>query len=429
MMVAISMPYAKTRRIGRMMVPDRQGDDCWSRRALLGSGAAAMGALVAGCSGSGATPRSVPVPTPSPTPAAVPSPGLNAVAAARGMRFGSAFAWSAAGADAGSFANPNYAALLQGECGVLVPENEMKWQALRPSATEFRFDRFDAMVDYARVNGLALRGHTLLWHSERWFPAWLNAYDFGASPAAEAERLVMEHIRTVTTRYGTRIGSYDVVNEAVDNSTGAMRETSLSRAMGSAEAVLDVAFNAARRHAPHAELVYNDFMSLEPRNERHREGVLRLLQGFRARGTPVDALGVQSHLGIDGNTDVAALVAAQTPAWRAFLDAVTGMGYRLVITELDVRDRGLPADNAVRDAAVAGLTRSYLDLMLSYPQLTDVLAWGMSDRYTWLRGFEVKPGDLPARALPYDDGFRAKPMRTAIAEAFAAAPARPAQPA
>ena len=31
-------------------------------------------------------------------------------------------------------------------------------------------------------------------------------------------------------------------------------------------------------------------------DETHMRGVLKLLEGFRKRGTPVDALGVQSHI-------------------------------------------------------------------------------------------------------------------------------------
>ncbi|MBL7471024.1 endo-1,4-beta-xylanase, partial [Escherichia coli] len=68
--------------------------------------------------------------------------GLNAVARTKGMRFGSCFAWSPPGADRGSFANPEYAALLKRDCGVLVPENEFKWQAIRPDAKTFDLDHF-----------------------------------------------------------------------------------------------------------------------------------------------------------------------------------------------------------------------------------------------------------------------------------------------
>ena len=400
-----------------------RADSALDRRMLLGTASAAgIAALLGGCATNG------PAVTSGLSAAPPEAAGLHAIGTARNINFGSAVAWAPPGVDAASFTNPAYAALLRAECGVLVAENEMKWQALRPSARQFDFARFDAMAAWAMEQGMKLRGHTLLWHYDRWFPEWLNSYDYGARPVAEAERLLATHVRTVTERYGTRIASYDVVNEAVDPDTGILRETSLSRAAGSAEAVLDLAFRTARAHAPHAELVYNDYMSWEPGNERHQEGVLKLLQGFRTRGTPVDALGVQSHLAIfDSGVPVPELVQRQGPAWRAFLDAVVAMGYRLVITELDTRDRGLPADTATRDAGVAAYTGGYLDLMLSYPQLTDVIAWGLSDRHGWLRGFDPRPDGLPTRGLPYDSELRAKPMRAAIARAFTAALVRPAR--
>jgi endo-1,4-beta-xylanase len=362
-------------------------------------------------------------PTPTPTATGLNPASLQAVAAARGMRLGSCFAWGAAGADRGSFANPAYAALLTRDCGLLVPENEMKWQAIRPSATSFDFARFDAMVDWADANRLPVRGHNLLWHQPKWMPRWEESHDFGATPARAAERLLVEHITTVCKRYGTRIVSYDVVNEAVTPADGTLYQTALSRALGGPEATLDLAFHTARAAAPHAQLVYNDYMSWEPGNANHRAGVLKLLEGFKARGVPVDALGVQSHivtLGVDTRTRVAAVEGE----WRRFLDAVTAMGYGLVITELDVRDNNLPAEITTRDQAVADYTRAYLDVMFTYPKLHDILLWGMTDRYSWIEGFEPRPDKARRRPCPYDDAFVAKPMRAAIAAAIAAAPAR-----
>ena len=69
---------------------------------------------------------------------------------------------------------------------MIVPENEMKWQWTRPGPEAFDFARMDAIADWARAHGQAVRGHTLLWHRPRWFPDWLNAYDYGANPAREA---------------------------------------------------------------------------------------------------------------------------------------------------------------------------------------------------------------------------------------------------
>jgi len=385
--------------------------------------ACSSGGSAAGSIGS-APPLAGPSPTPSPSPTAVgPTPSLEAAAKAKGMRFGSAFAYGAAGSDTGSFANPRYAALLEAECGLLVPENEMKWQALRPSPTSFDFARFDAMMAYAEAKGLAVRSHNLLWHQPKWMPAWEESYDFGANPATEAARLLTTHIQTVLRRYGTRIGGYDVVNEAVNNTDGTLYATALSRALGGAEPTLDLAFRTARAEAPHAQLVYNDYMSWEPGNAIHRAGVLKLLEGFRARGVPVDALGVQSHI-ITQGTDSAGSVTQLQGEWRRFLDAVTAMGYKLLITELDVRDDKLPADPVARDRAVADFTRGYLDVMFTYPQLSDVLVWGMSDRYSWIEGFEPRADGAKRRPCPYDVQFTVKPMRTAIAAAFQEARAR-----
>ncbi|MFN3945831.1 MAG: endo-1,4-beta-xylanase [Allosphingosinicella sp.] len=344
--------------------------------------------------------------------------GLDTIARRSGRRFGSSVGGGSAGTITGSFADPRYRALLVAECGALVHENELKWSSIRPSPTSFDFGAPDSILAFAEEHGLAMRGHTLLWHHPDWFPNWVASYDFGARPAAEAERMIREHVATVCRRYGTRIYSYDVVNEAVHNWRGDMRETAFSRAMGSAEAVVDLAFRTARETAPHAQLVYNDYMAWEPWNEVHRTGVLRLLEGFRRRGVPVDALGVQSHIGTENSDDSIGFGAAQEQAWRRFIDEVVGMGYDLVITEFDVHDKGLPADVPTRDRAVADYARAYLDLMLSYPQMGDILVWGMTDRYSWLQDRWVRPDGLPKRVAPYDADFQPKPLRAAIADAL-----------
>ncbi|VXC92921.1 endo-1,4-beta-xylanase [Sphingomonas sp. 8AM] len=353
--------------------------------------------------------------------AAAVDEGLDKTARRNGFRFGSALSARANGASAD---NTAYAALLRTDCGLLVAENEMKWQHLRPAPRQFDFAAFDRIVAWGMQNRMAVRGHNLLWQRRKWMPAWLEKYDFGARPVPAASAILVEHIATVTGRYGKRIASYDVVNEAVTPETGALEETALSRALGGTEATLDLAFRTAHEHAPHAELVYNDYMSWEPGNAAHRAGVLRLLEGFRRRGVPVHALGVQSHI-VTAGPDTSGSARAYERDWRQFLDAVTGMGYRLLITELDVRDNGLPADPVARDRGVADYARRYLDVMFAYPQLRDVVAWGLCDRFSWIGPFEPRPDKAARRPCPYDADYRAKPLRMAIAQALAAAPSRP----
>jgi endo-1,4-beta-xylanase len=348
------------------------------------------------------------------------APSLKSLAHRSGRCFGSAVSWSPPGVDAGSFDNPRYAAILEPECELLVPENELKWQATRPSADAFDFRRFDGIANYATSHGFQLRGHTLFWTPTKWYPKWLAATHF--SSRDQAEKLLTTHVQTVCRRYGKRIYSYDVVNEAVQPETGEIRSTNVTRAIGD-EAFLDLMFHTAREEAPHAELVYNDYMSWErnSEDETHIRGVLKLLEGFRKRGTPVHTFGVQSHIRLLKKAPVADIVRESEGPWRKFIDEVVAMGYRLKITEFDVNDKMAPDDFAVRDRMVADYAKAYLDLMLSYPQLQDMLAWGMVDRYSWLTGFDPRPDHSIKRGTPYDLNFRPKPLRAAIAAALAQA--------
>lgn len=347
---------------------------------------------------------------------------LHQLAKAKGMRFGSAV--GAGRSVSGSFRNIDYASLLKRDCGILVAENEMKWQSLRPDPLSFNFAPFDEMLAFAEKNNMAMRGHTLMWHRPQWQPNWLETYDFGTNPATEAARLLTTHITTVTDRYRGRILSYDVVNETVmEDST--LAQTAISRAIGGTETLVDLAFRTARAQLPDAQLVYNDYMSWEPGNEKHRAGVLKLLEGFKARGVPVDALGIQSHIRIDTYDPSTGTGPKQEREWRKFLDEVVSMDYDLLITEFDVNDQALLADITSRDRSVADFAKAYFEVMLSYRQLKDVLAWGMCDPYSWLQEFKPLRADgLAKRGCPYDAEFKPKLLHSKLAAAFQAAPAR-----
>ena len=400
-----------------------------TRRASLGVG---LGALVTACGGGGlptptpspigtATPRPTPSPTPTPTPTATGS--IAAAAAAKNIKFGSTFAWSTAGANAGSFANPQYAALLERDCNILVPENELKWESIRPSATQFDFTRADDMLAYAQRQNMEMRGHTLLWYVEERFPGWQRTYDYGTNPRAEAERLIREHVTQVASRYASSITSWDVVNEAVEPSTGGLRQHSLSATVGNDPSLLDLAFRTARDVLPTGELVYNDFMDWG--STTHRNGVLDLLRGFRNRNVPVDTLGIQAHIGFFSGGTAQSIVDAQRPAMEAWLDQVVALGYRLKITEMDVNDRNRAGTIAQRDADCATYARGWLDMLLAYNELDEVLVWGMADRYSWLQNFGTPRADGTAlRPTPYDNDFAPKPLRQTYIDAFNAASVR-----
>ncbi len=371
----------------------------WSRRNVL---RAALASAAAGVVGASQAPES-----------------LHGLAQRKGMHFGTALGGR-------GLRDPAYLALVESQCGMLVPENELKMTAVQPAPGEFRFERAEALVTYAEGKGLLMRGHTLLWHHPKWLPPWLASHDFGTRPATAAADLLNAHVSKTASHFGRRVCSWDVVNEAVHNVTGDMRDTVFSKAIGTPDEVIELAFRAARDELPDTELIYNDYMGWEKDNGPHRIGVLRLLERLRRKGVPVDALGIQAHIGA-GNQDSnanRAFDARDARAWRKFLEEVTGMGYRLLITEFDVHDAPLPAAIPERDREVAALGRAFLDVTLDFREVNAVLCWGLADNYTWLQGRTPRADGLPKRPTPYDARFQAKPLREAIAAAFRAAPDR-----
>jgi endo-1,4-beta-xylanase len=343
---------------------------------------------------------------------------LKDIARRKGLRFG-----TAVGSGKNQFGDAAYRALVERECAIIVAENEMKWPALAPTPDAYRFGAADAMLDWAGRSGMTMRGHNLFWQTAKWLPAWVAQADLGTQPGRAVERLMRRHVQTVCAHYGTRIGSWDVVNEAVDPADGQLRSNVLTAPLGAIEQI-DLAFRLAHEYAPHAQLVYNDYMRGDTGSAKHRAGVLRMLAELKRRGTPIHALGLQGHIGSwDDSADRGREDLLQ---WRRFLDEASGMGLDLLITEFDVNDRRLPADIARRDAGVAAAARDFLDVTLSYPGLTDFLLWGMADHISWLQTWDEAPrlDALPMRPAPYDAQLRAKPLRQAIADAMRTMPAR-----
>jgi len=356
---------------------------------------------------------------------AAPANGsLAALAVAKGLTgFGSCI--GGVGRPGSPFSDEGVREIHVRECNIMVPENDLKWTVLRPNSTDFNFHNADRLIAWAEQNQMKVRGHTLAWLRPDRNPDWLNAYDFGSRPATEAERLLREHIATVCKRYGDRIFVWDVVNEAIDPTTGGLRADAFSRHLG--ETLLDIAFDAAREAVPNAVLVYNDFMTWGDTSARHRDGVLALLQRLKARRVPVNMLGVQAHIGageIGGVRGTMTFDSREEADWKAFVDAAVGMGHRLAITEFDVSETGTPADIEARDRIMADLTRRYMAMMLRYPQLDHVMAWGMVDHYSWLQGRTRREDGRLKRPSLYDGDYRPKAMRHAIADALRAAPIR-----
>lgn len=295
--------------------------------------------------------------------------------------------------------NPQYASLVAEQCSILVPENALKWQALRPAPDKFDFHGADTIMAFAQAHDQRVRGHNLCWHEA--LPSW-----FAATVTKDnAQQFLTEHIRTVAGRYAGKLQSWDVVNEAIDPKSGrpdSLRNSQWLEMIG--PDYLDIAFRTARQADPTVLLTYNDYgIELDtPDQTAKRDAVMALVRGMKARGVPIDAVGVQSHLDASAGLPGAGL--------QKFVRDLHAMGLQVFVTELDVNDRKLTTSLEERDRAVAGIYRNYLAMMLAEPNVNVALTWGITDRYTWLRGPKYGRADgQPNRPLPFDADYNPTP--------------------
>jgi len=314
--------------------------------------------------------------------------------------------------------NPKFVDAVVKDCAIIVPENELKWSVgninLRPSLDRFDFTKPDWIFNFANKNKLILRGHTLVWHES--LPSWFKE----KVTTANAHNVLENHIQTVVKHYAGKIRSWDVVNEIMKPSDGrkdGLRNTPWLKVLG--EDYIDLAFRLAHKADPQALLVYNE-LGLEydiPVYEKRRTAVLKFLERLKSQGTPIHAIGIQSHL-IGSETRL------NSKKLRSFLKDIASLGLKILITELDVRDKELAADITTRDRIVAAAYEDYLSVVLDEKAVIAVLTWGLSDKYTWLSDFEPRKDGKPVRPLPLDAEIQPKLAWKAIARAFDHAPKR-----
>jgi endo-1,4-beta-xylanase len=96
----------------------------------------------------------------------------------------------------------------------------------------------------------------------------------------------------------------------------------------------------------------------------------------------------------------------------------------ILITEMDVLDDGLPKDRKRRDQRVADVYRRYLDVVLDEPAVKVVVAFGLSDRYTWLQEDMPREDGGMRRPLAFNQNLKPKAAYWAISHAFKHAPRR-----
>ena len=103
---------------------------------------------------------------------------------------------------------------------------------------------------------------------------------------------------------------------------------------------------------------------------------------------------------------------------------MSDLGFKIVVSELDVSEKGPETEVADRDRAVANEISRYLNVVLQEKSVIAVVTWGLSSRYTWLANYAPRPDGQQVRPLPYDSDLRPTQVWQALATAFERAPQR-----
>lgn len=325
---------------------------------------------------------------------------LKVIAARKGLSFGSQVLWRELQGDSA------YAALVARECVQITPGNEFKWGAYEPSEGDFVSEPCESLLQWANQAGVSVRAHTLIWY--RSIPKWAQR-----ALAAGENTCFTARIQGAVSAFRGRVAWWDVVNEAIEPADGrddGLRRSPFLEALG--PGYIADAFFIANAADPEAKLCYNDygFEYASPDHDRRRAALLRLLTDLKTADVPIDGIGIQGHLFADAVID--------TKAFRTLLREVAALGLKIKITELDVRDASA-GDSKAKARRAADQVRRYLDVVLEEMAVTDIITWGLSDRYSyWMDEY---PDGSP---LPFDTAFQPKLMQRAIVEAIEKAPIR-----
>lgn len=297
---------------------------------------------------------------------------LGAAAADSGRYFGTAVA-------AGKLGNSTYSTILDREFNMITPENEMKWDTTEPSRGNFNFGPADQIVSHATAHGQRMRGHTLVWHSQ--LPGWVSSI----GDANTLRSVMNNHITTEMNHFKGKIYAWDVVNEAfADGGSGQHRSSVFQNVLGNG--FIEEAFRTARAADPSAKLCYNDY-NIENWTDAKTQGVYNMVRDFKARGVPIDCVGLQSHFGAGGPPS----------SFQTTLSNFAALGVDVQITELDI---------AQASATAYGNT---VQACMSVARCTGITVWGIRDSDSW------RTGENP---LLFDNNGNKKPAYDAALSAL-----------
>jgi endo-1,4-beta-xylanase len=287
-------------------------------------------------------------------------------------------------------ADDAYRATAGEQFNLITPENDMKPQFVQPARGVFAFEEADAIVDFARANGIAVHAHTLVWFEA--LPTWMRS-------APDRKTVMTDHIKAVAGHFKGRVAEWDVVNEPMneDNADG-LEHNLWYQAMGAD--YIAQAFRAARSADPGAVLYLNEY-GAEQEGPRWK-ALHALVKKLRQDGVPIDGVGLQSHEYEAGDR-----VPAET--FRKHVRALAELGLKVRVSEMDVvtSDQSSQAEQFGERLAVCRQEAN----------CTGFTSWGFTDRYGSTATTKRYP-PVPGNALPWTSSITPKKAHTAMVDAL-----------
>jgi len=316
--------------------------------------------------------------------------------------------------------NPDQMALIRQEFNSITAENDMKPQPTEPKEGEFNWENADKIANFARQNGIKLRGHCLMWHSQ------IGEWMLGDNPTKEVfYQRMKNHIQAVVSRYKDVVYCWDVVNEAMTddkNSVDPYRQSPMYKLCG--DEFIAKAFQYAHEADPKALLFYNDYNECDPVKSQR---IYNMVKAMKQAGVPIDGIGMQGHYNIYGPTE------------QEIDNALTlykSIVKHIHVTELDIRvneemggqlrfrSEGVNITDSVKQHLADQYARVFRVLRKHKDVIDCVTFWNLSDRDSWLGA-----ANYP---LPFDTEYKPKMAYNYIKDMKDPAwdmPKRPARPA
>ncbi len=246
-------------------------------------------------------------------------------------------------------------------------------------------DQARSVLTFCQQNGIAVRGHVLLWHSQT--PDWFFKENFSDSGNWVSKDVMTQrlenYIKAVMAAMEAEfpdleVYAWDVVNECYmdDGSlraagTDPSQEQSRWTMIYNDSSYINLAFEYARKYAPaNCALFYNDYNEYIPAK---RDAIYTKMTELADAGL-IDGIGMQSHLDV-GYPDA--------NLYRQAIDKFNSTGLEVQVTELDITQYDNGGNLDKQTAAYESIMYQIVDAKRNGANITNVTFWGISDATSW----------------------------------------------